>query len=135
MSQKRRITQGRITHVMNTDASNDGWGAVIDGKIANRKWNESQKALHINVLELQAVLNGLLTLCHDIHNSHIKILSDNATTVAYIRNMGGTHSLACNAIAQNIWKWAIEGKNWLLCTFIVGVDNVEASRVFDDIYY
>ena len=137
MSQKRKITHGRITHVMNTDASNDGWGGggVIDGKIANGKWNESQKALHINVLELQAVLNGLLTLCHDIHNSHIKILSDNATTVAYIRNMGGTHSLACNAIAQNIWKWAIERKNWLLCTFITGVDNVEAdlaSRVFDN---
>ena len=49
--------------------------------------------------------------------------------------MGGTHSLACNAIAQNIWKCAIERKNWLLCTFIAGVDNVEAdlaSRVFDN---
>ena len=61
------------------------------------------------------------------------VLYLNATTVAYIRNIGGTHSLACNA--QNIWKWAIERKNWLLCTFIAGVDNVEAdlaSRVFDN---
>ena len=69
MIQKRKITCGRITHVMN--ASNDGWGTVIDGKIANGKWNESQKVLHINVLELHAVSNGLLTLCHDIQKLYI----------------------------------------------------------------
>ena len=44
--------------------------------------------LHINALELLAVSFGLKALCSSEHHYHIKALSDNTTTVTYLRNMG-----------------------------------------------
>lgn len=132
---KKKISHGVTTHSLKTDSSNIGWGAIRDNDMANGKWTDEEKSDHINVLELKAVLNGLLSLCNDLHNKHIKLYIDNMTAVAYIRNMGGTHSIKCNEVARDIWEWAISRNNWLLPCYIPGILNVEAdfaSRVFDD---
>ena len=92
---------------------------------------------YINYLELKAVLLSRQSLCSDCFNCHIKVLTDNTTAaVAYLRNMGGTHSLLCNGMAHKIWLWCKEKHIWLSVTHIPGVENVladtAASRVFDD---
>ena len=132
---KKKISHGVPSHVLKTDASNEGWGAIFENNIANGQWSEEEKAEHINVKELKAVYNGLLALCSHIKHTHIKLYMDNMTAVAYIRKMGGTHSVKCNAVARLIWEWAIKTDNYLLPAHIPGVDNVEAdfaSRIFDN---
>ena len=42
-----------------TDASNEGWGAHLGDYMAKGVWSESESALHINLLELKAVLLAL----------------------------------------------------------------------------
>ena len=67
---------------------------------------------HINELELKAVFFALCSLSDNVRNKHIRILSDNTTTVCYINNMGGSKSRACNIIAK-IWQFALERNNFL----------------------
>lgn len=66
---------------------------------------------------------------------HIRLLLDNTTAVAYINNMGGSHSLVCNDIAQDIWAWCLHRNIWLSAAHLPGSQNVaadKASRVFND---
>ena len=82
-----------------------------------------------------AVKYSLHSLCSHIQNAHVLLQTDNTTTVAYIRNMGGTHSSVCNSVARDIWLWCKERKIWLTVTHIPGIDNVDAdkeSRIFND---
>jgi hypothetical protein len=132
---KRHINHGPIDLELATDASKQGWGASLDNLVTGGRWSLSESLLHINVLELKAVLLGLQSLCKEKKDCHIKILSDNTTAVSYLKKMGGTHSPQCNNIAREIWMWCISKGIWLTPAHIPGVDNVEAdlaSRVFND---
>ena len=78
---------------------------------------------------------GLQALCKKVTNDHIKVTTDNTTAVAYIRNMGGSHSLLCSDMARRIWERCIPRHIWLTVRHIPGEINViadKASRVFDD---
>ena len=85
---------------LTTDASNTGWGAVQGAQTTAGLWDLEEQAFHINYLELKAVLLGLKSLCATIYNKHIRIQSDNTTTVAYVNAMGGIKSANCNDLAQ-----------------------------------
>ena len=87
---------------------------------------------HINSLELKAAKLGLLPLCAKEKHVHIHLQSDNVTTVAFINNMGGTHSTACNKVARDIWLWCIEKKIWLSATRIPGIQSETADRLRRD---
>ena len=63
---------------------------------------------------------------------------DNTTAIAYINKMGGggggPHSLHANAIAREIWCWAMERGCWLSAAHIPGSCNniADFSRHFHD---
>ena len=99
---KRKISHGKVTREIKTDASTQGWGAFSDGISTGSRWSAQEAQLHINALELLAVLWGLKALCSSEHHCHIKVLYDNTTTVSYLRNMGGSHSIPCNDIARDM---------------------------------
>ena len=74
------------------DASKKGWVASFGESVKGGRWFLSESTLHVNVLELKAVLLRLQPLCKEKSNCHIKLLSDNTTAVSCLRKMGGTHS-------------------------------------------
>ena len=118
-----------------TDASNEGWGAVRNDVSTGGHWSEVEKLSHINVLELLAIQNGLLSLCRDLENVHVEIHSDNTTAVAYINDMGGCRSMACNEIARSISLWAHARNIWLSALHVPGELNTVAdseSRILND---
>ena len=84
--------------------------------------------MHINVLELKAILFGLRSLCDHICDSHIKILSDNTTAVHCINNMGSCRSVDCDKITKSIWDWVIKRRLWLSSPHIPGRKNMEADE-------
>lgn len=53
---------------------------------------------------------------------------DNTTAVAYVKNMGLSHSLAFNCIAHEIWEWALDHSIWLSVSCLPGALNVVADR-------
>ena len=117
-----------------TDASMEGWGAHVGPTRTGGRWSDSEKLDHINVLELRAILFGLRSLC-DVSSTHIRIMTDNTTALAYVKHKGGTRSPECNLVAKLIWSWAEQRTNWLSIAHIPGVENVVAdhdSRNFAD---
>ena len=115
--------------LIRTDASSFAWGAEMNGEVSHGMWSEKEKDLHINVLELQAALLGIQSLCHKLRHCHLRIELDNTTAVAYINNMGGTHSIACNAITKTLllMLWCKARGIWLSACHIPGKDNTVAD--------
>jgi len=111
------------------DSSLEGWGSVIENSplVANVQWFHSESMCHINYLEIKAVLFGLQSLCSDLTNCNIKVLSDNQTAVSYLRNMGGTHSQDCNEIARESLLWCKGRGISLTVTHLPGKQHVEAD--------
>ena len=70
---------------------------------------------------------GLKSLCASSYGKHIRILSDNMTTVSYINHMGGSHSINCDLITRNVWEWCIERSLWLSAAHLPGSCNIDAD--------
>ena len=47
------IVQRDFTHVLYTDASLEGWGAVFTDISAGGRWSPNEKLVHINILEMK----------------------------------------------------------------------------------
>ena len=69
-------------------------------------WSIEERELHINVLELMAILFSLKALLPEAYDTHITIICDNTTSVHTINNMGTGKSQECNKVVQDIWEWA-----------------------------
>ena len=123
----KEISLSNPTVTICTDAPKLGWGATVGHSTTSGLWSSTEAIEHINVLELKAVLFGIASLLSYSKNCHIKILSDNTTTVYCINNMGTLNSSKCNEITKSIWQWAIPRNNWLTATHIPGVLNTEAD--------
>ena len=124
-----------ITLVIFTDASTLGWGIHCNGVSNGGRWDNNEKKLHINALELLAIFIGIKSFCKNLHSTNVKIMSDNATAISYISNMGGTKSKTCNSITKQIWLWCQPKQLWLTPAFIPGKQNVaadSASRNFNE---
>lgn len=125
------------TITLTTDASSKGWGAVCNNKSTGGQWKEDEVIYkdNINYLELHAVLLGLKAFINFLQNRHVKVKIDNSTAVAYINNMGGTHSMLCNGVARKILMFGNEHNIWLTAEHVPGKDNYLAdreSRIFHD---
>ena len=130
----RPIMFGNPEITITTDASNLGWGAVCNGTKTGGPWGKDEADFHINYLEMKAVRLGLKSLCNNTTGKHVRVQSDNTTTVSYINEMGGIKSVLCNDMAQTIWAWCIDSNIWLSACHIPGSQNTDAdkqSRVFN----
>ena len=110
-----------------TDASNLGWGAHVHSLTASGKWTEPQKSLHINELELLAAQLALDCFRDLLTGTHVRIVSDNTTVVAYLNHQGGTVSESLSTRAEQIvidlWKRGIH----LSARHLAGQANILAD--------
>ena len=102
------IPTSQINITLYTDASNDGWGAVMGTSKTGGRWNEEETLQHINCLELMAVLYALKAFCRKDQSVHIWVYSDNTTAVNYINSMGSTNSMECHSVAKTIWQFCMD---------------------------
>ena len=75
-----------------TDASTSGWGFFFQGKVWQGVWPPEDATRHINHLEMLAVSHACEILSPQFAGHAVSFLIDNATTVAYLKNQGGTRS-------------------------------------------
>lgn len=122
------INHGIPDIIINTDASLIGWGGVFKDITCGGHWSLSEQTLHINCLELLAVLNTLESFQMFVENQHVKVLIDNTTAVACVTHMGTSHSDLCNNITKRIWEWCITHHVWLSAAHIPGCENTAADR-------
>ena len=121
------IVRENPSHVVTTDASSYGWGAVYKNETTGGSFSFEECALHINILELRAVLFGLMSLCGSLNATHILVKVDNTSAVAAINKMGSTRSTQMDSEVHNIWNWASSKNIWLTATHIPGIQNYIAD--------
>ena len=118
-----------------TDASLEGWGAVSNSHKIGGRWNDIERGCHINVLELLAILLALKALFKLDLVKHVRVRTDSMTAVCYLNNMGGSKSLKCHQVVEDIWLYAVSRGFIVSAEHLPGIDNTLAdkeSRVFHD---
>ena len=124
----KKISQGNPHITVHSDASMTGWGGCYGNKKTGGNWSKNESKIHINILELIAAWYTLASLCDDMRNTHIRLMIDNQTALAYINAMGGKRS-QCNRITRKIWEWCIQRGIWLSAAYIKSKDNIIADSM------
>ena len=90
-------------------------------------WLPDEKLMHINILELKAILLAVILFVKASHK-HIKIMSDNTTPIHCINKMGTSDSMECHHQVLIIWKWTVIDKNILSEAHISGKLKTVADK-------
>ena len=88
-----------------TDASSSAWGAQLGSHSTQGLWSASQRSWHINILEMQAIINAMKAFLPHLRSRVVRLMCDNAVTVAYIKNEGGTRSYTLMQLTLRLLKW------------------------------
>lgn len=124
--QRQSLCSSSPDFELQTDASLSGWGAKLGHAVTSGHWDHVELG-HINCLELKAVLLGLKALCKDFRNVHVRLRSDNMTTIACIDRCGSTKISLLSIVAQ-IFEWANMRNIIISAEHIKGCDNVVADH-------
>lgn len=116
-------------YVIYADASDIGWGAVMDNEKIQGEWDWSSSELHINAKEMLAVFFALQLLASELCQCTIHIKSDNTTAISYINKMGGVRSEQCSQVGFQIWDWCEKRHIWLTASHIPGQENTVADSL------
>lgn len=100
---------------------------MCNGQKINGFWSPTEVKLHINILELKAVFNGLTYFAKNAAKGNILLRVDNTTAISYINKMGGFKSYKLNKIAKVIWEWCEKRKIFIFASYITSLDNKEAD--------
>lgn len=77
-----------IKTTITTDASMKGFGGYIGSQIFQGEWNLNERSLHINCLEMKAVILTMKHFLNQLMNKGVLIRSDNTSVVQYINRRG-----------------------------------------------
>ena len=112
-----------------TDASSLGWGAQLGSHSTQGQWSASQRLCHINVLEMQAVIYAVRDFLPHLRYRVVRLMCDNAVTVAYIKNEGGTRSHTLMQMTIRLLKWCDSKAITLVPVHLPGVRNIQADSL------
>ncbi|XP_046544816.1 uncharacterized protein LOC124255024 [Haliotis rubra] len=111
------------------DASNSGWGAHVNEHQVQGLWSQQESNLHINCLEMLALVKALSHWSWNLHQKNIMLVTDNSTVVAYINKQGGTKSHRLLQITKELFKIADSMKSHIKARHIPGKVNILADSL------
>ena len=114
--------------IIESDASNTGWGAHWNNQKTGGQWSARESRLHINAKELLAAFLSLQTFAKDKTGIHVRLRLDNLTAVYYINKMGGTHSRELMEITAQVWEWSIPRNIMISAEHLPGKLNTTADH-------
>ena len=95
--------------VIESDASNRGWGVNCLHQHTGGPWSPQESQMHINYLELLATSLAVHTFAKNRAGISVLLKINNTTAVAYINNKGGTVSKNLLDLTKDLWMWCLEG--------------------------
>ena len=120
----RSLSQIQASKIIATDASTQMWGGNLDHQIIQGFWSEEQKELHINCLELEAVILTIKNFLPQLRNQCVLVRSNNTTVIQYICRQGGTRSPQLCYKTWDLWQLAIKNNIILKAAHIAGKLNI-----------
>ena len=118
-----------------TDASNEGWGATCQNIVTQGKFMTLEHKRHINEKELLAASFAVKAFTRDQPVMRVHVWSDNTTCVSQINKMGSTRSKSLLDITSDLWRCCLKNNIMLTAKHLKGMLNAiadEQSRVFQD---
>ena len=112
-----------------TDASKEGWGAHLGDFTVSGTWSVRGSHLHVNFLELKAVLLALKRFQHLVQGKVVLVATDNTTVVAYINKEGGMRSGSLCTLLWRLLCWCNLRQVVLKARHIPGCLNVIADKL------
>ena len=88
-------------------------------------WSSKEQALHINCLELTAILVGVQSFVQSRYFL-VKVFCDNSTAISYINNLGGMVP-SLHAVSKSIWEWRLSHHCLIEAYHVPGSSNVRAD--------
>jgi len=128
-SRGRSLQQWSATVTITTDASKTGFGGHMKKQIFQGKWTELEQSLHINLLELEAVIQTVAHFLPQLQNQKVLIKCDNTTVVQYLNKQGGTKSVDLCYKTWTLWKMLIKHNITLKSAHIAGQKNILADHL------
>ena len=110
-----------------SDASCSGWGAHLLDQHVSGVWSDQAKLLHINLLEMKALFQGLQAFREEVIGHHVTAMCDNSTVVAYVNKQGGTVSRALCLLTSRLLRWTESFDVLLDARYLPGENNVLAD--------
>ena len=105
------------------------WGAHLNEIVLSGLWSNKEAQLHINVLELKAVLLALKGFQEHLQGQSVLICSDNSTVVSYLNKEGGTHSIEMCALIWRITAFTTSRRIHITARHVPGSLNVIADSL------
>ena len=115
-----------------TYASEAGWGANLDDHQTSGSWSTREATLHINHLEMLAVLYALRAFRVHLTGLTVQLMSDNTSVVSYIRKQGKRCLCRCTVLLERyreVLLLARDAQINLLTKHIPGDRNALADLV------
>ena len=112
-----------------TDASKESWGAHLGDFTARGAWSVPESHLHINFLELKAVLLALKRFQQLVQGKVVLVATDNTTVVASINKEGGMRSGSLCVLLWRLLCWCNLRQIVLKARHIPGRLNVIADKL------
>ena len=112
--EESNVLQGQPLHPLKhalqifTDASKEGWGAHLNEHTARGSWSIPESKMHMNYLELKAVLLALKEFQDLCVDKIVLVATDNTTVVSYINKEGGMRSGPLCALLWRILTWCTQ---------------------------
>ena len=113
---------------LTTDASSDGWGALLNGQAASGLWNSRVGHCSSNERELLAIHMAILSFHKELRNKTVQVLTDNISACAYINSLGGP-SPKLTQLMKALWIDCAELGITLTAKHLAGILNVGADRL------
>ena len=112
-----------------TDASSSGWGAQLGSRSTRGQWSASRGSWHIKALEMQAIINAVRDFLPHLRSWVVRLMCDNAVTVAHIKNEGGTRSRTLMQMTKRLLKWCDSKAITLVPVHLPGVHFIQADSL------
>ena len=92
-------------------------------------WTHTDRKLHINCLELKAVMRALQHWAPLLQGHHVLVATDNSTVVSYINKQGGTRSPSLLRLTVDLLLWLERQDIVVRARHIPGCLNVIADHL------
>lgn len=129
IQQRSLIFQRPYTNLLTTDASDLGWGAVLNNKILQGTWPPHQQNLHCNQKEMLGVLAALAPHTMELSGSGLMVQCDNRTVVSYLNKEGGTQSRALLTLTRRVLELVDQHCISLIAYYLPGRFNGVADSL------
>ena len=124
------IRMSQPSMIIESDAASTvGWGAQTGNQTIQGLWSNEEKTLHINFLELKAAFLALQAFTVNQRDCTVLLRMDNTTAVAYVNNLGGTHSRSLCSLSLQVWEWALTRNIILKAEYLPGHLNCRADAL------